>query len=648
MPDQTRRDIDEWHLGIDGPEVARPQAPAPVKEPEPPPLPSLSDHRLDTPLYVVTVEHLGWAALALYALLTRLGALGLRPLDFIEASRALFAREIAGRGLGVLSVEQPSGWLDVLRAGVFLAFGASDFGARIVAAVFGLALIAAAFAMRRQLGRAGALAFASMLTVSPTLTYFSRSASPTIPAIALILIMLALMFALVGASDTFMVVGVAIAIAAALSAEPIALPIAAIFLAILLVMGIGELILRRNPMIRFRVWWERRSAQLMFCMAIAIGLFVALETAIGRRNLLLAMVYGAVGQWLPVLHPDFRGGLAFYLPAIAFYEFAIAIFGLLGALAFVVSLLRSRVAVIAFLWTIFSAAFFLADPVHWQDWITMMLVPAALLGAVLIDAVHRTNAWRWFRYPVAVLMLLTIYVQLAINFVRVAPNPSEAPWSRHLLLFWTNPATTALATEEFAHASRAVTDRGTAFLAEESPIARWYLRDLNPADTLADADLVVSPASSDKPSEVRESYAFTLDEKWTPNFAGLRPSGALRYFFTQNLAADVSSTEVRVDVRSPTPVTATPAPSPSASAAPSESPTAQPSISPSPAPSSVPAAVSSATSSAQATAPSSAAPTATPTTAPTMTPTAAPTISMTPAPSIVPSAVTSPAPTASP
>jgi len=644
MPDQNRRDIDEWHLGIDAPEVARPPLPAPVKAPEAPPPPSLSDHRLDAPLYVLTVEHLGWAALALYALLTRLGALGLRPLDFIEASRALFAREIAGRGLGVLSVEQPSGWPDILRAGVFAAFGASDFGARIIAALFGLALIAAAYAMRRQLGRAGALAFATMLTLSPTLTYFSRSASPTIPGIALILIMLALMFALVGASDTLMVVGVAIAIGAALSAEPIALPIAAVFLAILIVMGLGELIFRRDPMIRLRVWWERRSAQLAFSTAIAIGLFVVLETAIGRRNLLLAIVYGAVGQWLPVLHPDFRGGLAFYLPVIAFYEFAIAIFGLLGALAFMMSLLRSRVAVIAFLWTIFSAAFFLADPVHWQDWVAMMLVPAALMGAVFIDTIHRTNAWRWFRYPIAMLMILTIYVQLAINFVRVTPDPSEASWSRHLILFWTNPATTAPATEEFAHASRAVTDRGTAYLAEESPIARWYLRDLNPADTLANADLVVSPASTDKPSEVRESYDFTLDEKWTPNFAGLTPSAALRYFFTQDIATDVSTTEVRVDVRSPTPVIAVPAPSASASVTPSESPSAQPSISPSPMPSSLPAAASSATSTMQVTATPSAAPTASPTAELSATPTGAPTISMTPAPSAIPSAASSPAP----
>jgi uncharacterized protein (TIGR03663 family) len=637
MPDQTRRDIDEWHLGIEGPEAPHPQSPAqlpaqlpaPIIEPQPP-APNLSDDRLDTPLYVVTVEHLGWAAIALYALITRLGALGLRPLNSIEAARALLAREIGARGLAVLSVETlQAGWLDVFRAGVFLAFGESDFGARIIPAIFGLALVGAAFAMRRQLGRAGALAFAAMLTVSPTLTYFSRAASQTIPAIALVVIVLALIFALVGRGGTFKVAGVAIAIAAALSAEPIVLPIGAIFIAMLIVMGIGELIFRRHPMIRLRVWWERRSAQLIFCTAIAIGLFVALESGLGRHNVLVAIVYGAAQQWWPVLHPDLRAGLGFYLPALAFYEFGIAILGLLGALAFVVFLLRSRVAVIAFLWMIFSAAFFLADPVHRHDWTVLMLVPAALMGAVLIDAVHRTSAWRWFRYPAAALLLLSAYVQIAINFVHVAPDPSEAAWARHLVLFWTDPATTTVAEEEFAHAERAVTDRGAAFLREPSPVARWYLRDLKPIYSGDNADLVVSLANAEKPADVRESFDFTLDESWTPSRRGLTPASALRYFFTQHIASDVSSTDVRVDVRSQPPYNPAPAPAPSASAitspSPAESPTTEASMSPSPSPSSSP----------------------TPTAEATATASAAPTVSATVAASPMPTRAASPAPTAS-
>jgi len=581
MPDQNPRDIDEWHLGLESGEPRHTQ-PA-NREPEPS---NPSHDRLEAPLYVVTVEHLGWAIIALYALITRLGALGLRPLSSIEASQALFARDLASRGLAPLALNpRASGWLDPLRAGVFLAFGAGDFGARIVTAIFGLLLIGAAFAMRRHLGRAGALAFAAMLTLSPTLTYFSRSTSAAIPAIALVVIMIALMFALVGASDTLEVAGVAVAIALALSAEPMVFPIAAMFVAILLVMGLWELIFRRHPMIRFRVWWERRSAQLVFCVAIAVGLFVVFESGFGRRNLLIPILFGAMQQWLPALHPDLRGSLDFYLPAFAFYEFAIAIFGALGLLAFLTFQLHSRIAAIAFLWTIFSVAFLLADPVHSHDWMVMMIVPAALLGAAAIDRIHRTDAWRVIRYPIGVLLLLTIYVQLAINFVRVAPDPAEASWSRHMLLYWTDSATTMLAELEFSHAERAVTDRGSVFFAEKSPVARWYVRDLKASDQMGTADVVVSPADAAKLPNLLESDEFTLDEQWSPSLVSLTPQAALQYFFTQRVWSDVSGSEVRVDVRGPTPPSATSAaPAPNASPSASESPTAEASSTPTPSP----------------------------------------------------------------
>jgi predicted membrane-bound mannosyltransferase len=316
MPDHTPRDIDEWHLGIEAGDPRPPRPPVASREPEPP---DLSDDRLDVPVYVMTIEHLGWAVIALYALLTRLAALGLRPLNSIEASQALFAREMTGHGLSLLATEpRASGWIDPLRAGVMLVFGSSDYGVRIVAAIFGLMLIGAAFAMRRQLGRAGALAFAAMITLSPTLTYFSRSTSAAIPAIALVVVAVALMFALAGTSDTLKVVGVAIASALALTAEAIVIPIAAMFLAVLIVMGLFELFFRPHPMIRMRVWWERRSAQLVFCVAIAVGVFVVFESALGRRNLLLPMLFGAMQEWLPVMHPELRGGLDFYLPALVF------------------------------------------------------------------------------------------------------------------------------------------------------------------------------------------------------------------------------------------------------------------------------------------------------------------------------------------
>jgi uncharacterized protein (TIGR03663 family) len=653
MPDQNRRDIDEWRLGL---EPGEPPHPPP---PPPPPGPELrtrdlSDARLDAPLYVLTVEHLGWATIALYALITRLLGLGLRPLSSIEAMDALFAQDIASHGIGVLALNPPaSGWLDPLRAGVFLAFGTGDFGARIVAAAFSLMLIGVAFAMRRHLGRAGALAFAAMLTLSPTLTWFSRSTSATVPAIALVVVAIAMVFALVGAGDTLRVGGLALAIALTLSATPMVFPVAAMFVVILILMGLWELIVRRNhPMIRLRVWWERRSAHLIFCVAIAIGLFAVFESGLGRRNVFLPIVYGVMQQWLPVLHPGVRDGLGFYLPAIAFYEFVIAIFGALGLLGFLTFQLRSRVATIAFLWTILSLAFFLADPVRSQDWLPMMIVPAALMAAALIDRIHRTAAWQILRYPIALLALLTIYVQLATNFIHFAPDPSEASWSHHMLLYWTDPATTMLAEEEFSHAARAVTDRGTVFLADPNPVERWYLREMKPADSAASADLIVSPMTAEKPANLLESSEFTLDEKWNPSLKALTPDSGARYFFTQHAWSEVTDTEIRVDVRGPT----RPNPAPTPAASPMPSPSAVPSESPvpgeSPSATALPAAAISGTASATMTPSATASSKTEQPPAPTAVPSAMPAAASSPIstvePSAAPTEVASPVPTAAP
>lgn len=575
MPDQIRHDPDEWRLGLDpaGHPHPEPTQPQPARPSD------ASADRLDTPLYVVTAEHLSWTIIALYALITRLGVLGLRPLSSDEAARALFARDLAHRGLGALgsNPQLGSGWLDPMRAVCFFALGASDYSTRLVAAIFGLLLVGAAFAMRRHLGRAGAIAFAAMLTLSPTVTYFSRCASPAIPAVTLVVIAIAIVFALIGNTDTGKVAGLAVAIALALSADPIVMPVAAIFIAILIIFGIWEVFVGRNSMIRFRVWWERRSAQLLFGAAIAIGLFFAFESGFGRRSFLISVLAGALRAWLPSVQPDFRGGLEFYLPALGFYEFAIVISAALGAVGFLLMQIRSRIAAVAFLWTIMSAIFFLADPIRRPSWLVMMIVPAAILGAAAIDWIHHTDTWRLIRYPLAALAILTIYVQVTVNFVRVAPDSSEAAWSRHMILFWSDFATTALARQEFSHAESAVTGHGSVFFVDQHPVAMWYLSDLPVADDISNAQLMVAPALQPKEPNVAESYDFTIEEQWTPRLAGLNLQSAFRYFITQRTWSDVSGNDMRVDVRSQTPAAiAVPAPiaTPSSPPPPEISPTA--------------------------------------------------------------------------
>ena len=93
------------------------------------------------------------------------------------------------------------------------------------------------------------------------------------------------------------------------------------------------------------------------------------------------------------------------------------------------------------------------------------------MTSVAIDWIHHTDAWRLLRYPLAILALLTIYIQVTVNFVRVAPDSSEASWSRHMILFWSDPATTALARQEFSHAESAVAGRGAVFFVDQHPVA---------------------------------------------------------------------------------------------------------------------------------------------------------------------------------
>lgn len=294
MPDRDPIDRDEWRLGIE-PGAHPPQARIAALAP-----PNLSIERLQRPLYEITAEHLGWAAIALYAILTRLSLLGMRPLSVRGARAALFASEIWRDGLAPLANRPYTGapWPHLMEALFIGALGPSDYSARLIGGLFGLALIAAAFAMRRSLGRAGALAFAALMTISPTLTYFSRADSWVIVAAALIVWAMAVAFAQPrGTGDVLRFAGGGCLIALALTASPAAYAAAWIFIAILPLLAAWHLLVTRNAWIGFRVWWERRAALTVFSAVILAGLFYALETAFGRRGIITSVTVDWLRLW---------------------------------------------------------------------------------------------------------------------------------------------------------------------------------------------------------------------------------------------------------------------------------------------------------------------------------------------------------------
>src|SRR5215471_8073120 len=149
---------DEWELG---PEPQQDHELVPPIEAEP--KPDLSTLRLTRTLQVVTVEHLAWVGLAIWALITRFVQLGMAPLAPYEARHALFEYDLVnGTNWASQAGYHPAcaGWVHLLEAALFAAGGAGDVTARLMFVVAGLSLIAIAFLMRSRLGRAGALALA--------------------------------------------------------------------------------------------------------------------------------------------------------------------------------------------------------------------------------------------------------------------------------------------------------------------------------------------------------------------------------------------------------------------------------------------------------------------------------------------------------
>ena len=121
-------------------------------------------------------ELIPYLMLAAVALGMRLWDLGSRAMSHDESLHVFYSWGLA-QGNGYEHDPMMHGPFQFFgNALSFLAFGGSDFTARLLPALFGAALVLLPFFLRRYLGRWGALVVAVLLAFSPTLLYFSRYA----------------------------------------------------------------------------------------------------------------------------------------------------------------------------------------------------------------------------------------------------------------------------------------------------------------------------------------------------------------------------------------------------------------------------------------------------------------------------------------
>lgn len=528
-------------------------------EPEPPRLAppttalavNLSHVRLTRPIYVVTAEHLAWYLVAVYALVTRTLALGARPLDASQAADALSALALATNGRDALGSVSAS-WVTILQGWIFAAAGATDANSRIVVTLCGLLLIAIGFALRPVLGRAGALAFAALIAISPSMTYFSRGGSTAIASLAFMMVAIAIAESMRWRSSRRRAAALGAAIAMWLSADPIGYITAAAMLASLIVVGAVDAIRLDHRRLRLRVWWERHRGLLIVCAIVAIVLWLLLTTAFFTQPLAVLLDYYFHAAFEPPLIAWHRA-LHVLIPILAFYEFIVVALAIIGIVAIVSGRVGDRFAVWSVVWAVVSLAMFAAIGENSSDSAVAIVLPLALVGAFGVDWLHRSDRWNSIRYAVAAALALTLYVQVATNFVHPAPDASEAPWRRHALLFWSEPTTSIQTPTECERARSMVPAAATAMIPDDAPQVQWYLRDLALTDSITDASIVVNIGNTQGGAAAGNPDArqFGFEEWWAPDFHTLTASRALAYFFTQRTWSDVEIRTIAISTQKP-------------------------------------------------------------------------------------------------
>lgn len=573
MPADRQSERDEWRLGLEPGEHHESEAIRVVALDDP------VREWLERPVMLITVERLYWMIIALYAVASRGLMLGTRPLNPIEARQALAAFETMRVGL---TPGPPAAWIQLLDAAMLGAFGASDLTARLLFALAGVALVLIALALRPFIGRTGALAMATMVVLSPSITYFSRSAVTQVPALLAALAVLALFAAIARHATVGRAIALGCAIGLALSADAQNLVVGASFALALAIVGLWRVAAGEDAGLSVRIWWQQYSRLVVITIIFAALFWIVAGSGFFSQPFFSAVVGAIRANWTAAAKPGSARDV--YLASFAFYEFLIAAAALLGALVVLTNFggARSPLAVFSLIWTVLAVIFFTITPAFSPAWIVEILIPPILLGAIGIEALSRSRAWNLVFYPLAVLGLVTLNVQIIANFTIVAPDPGEASWARHALLFWSEPATAAGVRE----ALRTLVSGGpvpvrTAWIAGDSPVIRWYLRDLQSADSAADADLIAGLADAPAGWPIAERNSFDLESWWRPDLHNLSIRQALRFVLLGRSWQALESNEVtvlsRIANRS-TPTTIYVPPAPAAPITGGETPAAAPSI----------------------------------------------------------------------
>lgn len=268
-----------------------------------------------------TWQTVGWIICLLIALGLRFGRLDAWALDAGEATQAynawtLFRGQPSVTGEAVPNV---GALMQLLEGLAFFLFGSTDVVARIVPALIGLILVALPLALRRWLGGPAALGIAALITISPTLAYFSRVVSPEIVVAALAMATI-ICLAHLGTSDPQdnargTAVALGIMTGAAYAASP-----SAISVAITLVIGVSLAAFADADGTMVRALRRLRGRSSLFFIIAAVVTAVLCFTRFLSAPASITGTGETVRAWWQLLTVDGGQPVQLFLLALLIYE----------------------------------------------------------------------------------------------------------------------------------------------------------------------------------------------------------------------------------------------------------------------------------------------------------------------------------------
>ncbi len=158
------------------------------------------------------IEKILWIVLLIVAFLSRTIALGDRAMTHDESLHTVYSWQLFD-GRGYQHQPMMHGPLKfILNPVMYFLFGVNDWSARILVALFGVAMVAFVWMMRRWLGRTGAFLTALMYTISPALLYHSRYIRDEVMLTSLLVFLVIAMFRYLETRSTKWLVWTAVAL----------------------------------------------------------------------------------------------------------------------------------------------------------------------------------------------------------------------------------------------------------------------------------------------------------------------------------------------------------------------------------------------------------------------------------------------------